>query len=79
MEDQYQGHQGLHSLWIDLENIIRVLEKRRQNGNGATKEIIKDLRDLNSNLFSLHQQWYRESTREPEARPGDLLKRLIDG
>ena len=65
MEYQYRGHQGLHSLWTDLTGKINDLEERRKAGHGATKEIIKDLRALNDNLFRLQQEWYRleESTR----------------
>jgi hypothetical protein len=64
-------------LWNDLETIVNELERRRRSDHGATKEIIKGLRELNDNLLALQQEWYRfeESTR-PRVGLDEISKRL---
>ena len=75
MEHQYRGHEGLHSLWIDLENIINDLERNRRYW--TKKETINELRELNANLFTLQQEWFLESRRsQPVSSLDDLLRKL---
>jgi hypothetical protein len=47
--------------------------------HGATREIIRDLRELSDNLLALQQEWYRleEGTR-PRGRSAALLKKLAE-
>jgi len=64
-------------LWSDLEALITELERRRKNGNSATREIIRNLRELNDNLLALQQEWYRfEESARPRVGLDEIFKKL---
>ena len=56
-EGLYNGHKGLYSLSVDLEGVIKKIEKRRIDGQAADKKIVKRLRELNLNLKTLSKEW----------------------
>jgi hypothetical protein len=79
MEYRYRGHRGLHSLRNELGAITTELEKRRKRGHGATKGMIKDLRELSDNLLALQQEWYRADDSARPPRRLDGLRRKLGG
>jgi hypothetical protein len=82
-EIEYQGHKGLYALSVDLEKIIRRIEKRRKKGHAADKKIISRLRELNLNLKLLSKEWshgegktHQNADRQKIVR--SILKKLED-